>query len=126
MIEISNLRSGQMLEPSAHVDRMPVINPATAETIGTVPIGTAEDVDLAEMGVGREETHGVPKLLDRRMQELEVAGGRVVAQEPERGHEHLPNVVCALLRGAIGLAGERHERINARVQLGVPELVAAS
>ena len=47
MIEISNLRSGQMLEPSAHVDRMPVINPATAETIGTVPIGTAEDVDLA-------------------------------------------------------------------------------
>ena len=47
MIEISNLRSGQMLEPSSHVDRMPVINPATAETIGTVPVGTVEDVDLA-------------------------------------------------------------------------------
>ena len=57
MIEITNLRSGQMLEPSMQPDRMPVVNPATAQTIATVPVGTAEEVDLA-VAAAREAFSG--------------------------------------------------------------------
>ncbi|HAC08582.1 MAG TPA: 2-hydroxymuconic semialdehyde dehydrogenase, partial [Phycisphaerales bacterium] len=57
MIEITNLRSGQMLEPSMQPERMPVVNPATAQTIATVPVGTAEEVDLA-VAAAREAFSG--------------------------------------------------------------------
>ncbi len=45
MIDVTNLIGA--MQPVAAEDRMPVVDPATAAQIGSVPVGTAADVDRA-------------------------------------------------------------------------------
>jgi len=45
--------------------RIPVINPATEDTIGDIPAATAEDVDLAVRGEGRVHARRRERLVAR-------------------------------------------------------------